>query len=317
MKQKILTYLDSDRGFASGKQLYATAPGRSLAFNNALNRMNDTPANCEKLHYELAKVAGITERHLGIILRNPVAEVKERGIEITNTSENTIKVEKPTFEKGIKGLAAIKEFAKEKGIEVEGKKRADFDLAVDAWFEANVVELGKALMKNETTVKFINSDELDKQSVKLHDQFPFLEEDDCPDVYKILVADMVTAYRKYKAAHPRLFDELTADERLEAVKAIVVPYKENKLIWDELEHYQANRKPLGKHPLLISAQRTADIVAMKTPELVKLQANLVNNINRNKKKLETLEGVKAIEKTALITDQETELHIVDTELKQR
>jgi len=316
MKQKIKTYLETDRGFSSGKQLYGISPGKSLAFNNALNRMNDTPGNCAKLHYELAKIAGITERHLGIIMRNPVVEASEEK-EVKVIADETVKVKKLTFGKGIKGLAAIKAFAKEKGIEVEGKKRADYDKDVDAWYEINLVKLQAALEKATAIKQFTASTELDKQSVKLHDQFPFLSEDDCPDVFKILTNELAVSYRKYKAAHPRLFEQLTADERLEAAKDVVVPYKENKAIWNELAHYQTNRKPLGEHPLVIAYLRQLEIKEMDAAQLAKLQSNISNNINRNKKALEKLEGKKADDKAALITSQETELRIVEVELKTR
>lgn len=357
MKQKIIDYFETDRDFTNGKALYGQLPGRSIAFNNALNRMTNTPANCEKLYYELAKLAGITERHVGIMLRKPVTKKEQivknlpkdesgsnsgtgtgpKGdqsekniLDIVSFDTKEVKellkilkehnitaVETPTFEKGLPGMHQRRAFVKANEIEVVGKKQTDFDTAINAWVKPQIIELISSRQKEAAVQLFDKSTSLDKQSVKLHDQFPFLSEDDCPDVYKILVADMVTAYRKYKEAHVRLFEELTAQERLEAAKDVMVPYKKNKAIWAELEHYQETRKSLAKHPTVKAYQRKLDIKAMNAAELAKLQKNITNNINRNKTALEKLDGDQAKRKTVLINDQEEELLFVETELKTR
>ena len=315
MKQQVITYLQTDRSFTSGKALYGTLPGKNLAFNNVLNRMSGTEVDCSKLHYEIAKCVGITERHLGIILRVAItAPKKQKVLSITPIVVQGSK--KPTFETGLKGFIQIKKFAKTNGISVEGTERPDFDTAVDAWWNAKLKNIESEL-KNSTTTLFIDSDEKDKQSVKLYDQFPFLLTDQCPDVYKVLTTDLATTYRKYKGAHPRLFELLTAEERLEAVKNIVDPYQENKVIWEELTHFQTEGKPLGKHLLVREYARHLEIKALNAEDLSKLQSNLTGNINRNKKKLEKLEGKKGKDKTLLITKQEKELHLVETELKTR
>lgn len=348
MKQKVITYLETDRGFASGKQLYPTLPGKNLAFVNALNRMNNIPANCAKLHYEMAKTVGITERHLGIILRKPLKEVEvkeEKGIKNINSnpkppavieldpnkvfgthpkelaeflkSKGVEFVFVPEFTKGLPGMAERKKFVEENNIEVTGRKAIDFDTAI---LQRSNIELAAAVQgyfKTETTQKFIDSPEKDKQSVKLFDQFPFLEEDDCLAVYKILTAELGISFRKYKAAHPHLFEQLTAEERLEAAKAVIVPYKENKAIWAELEHFQANRKPLGEHPLVKTHLREVEIKTMDTIPLTKLKTNLENSIRKHKKLLDELDGKKAKDKTQLINAKEEELYKVVSELKTR
>lgn len=350
MKEKVLNFLESDRGFASGKQLYGQLPGRSLAFNNSLNRMNDTKANCDKLYYELAKLVGITERHLRIILNKPLVElkvVKEKETPPSTGATNDagssdadilelgsfeakevsalleiIKEHKltsvvPVFEKGNPGMAQRRSFVKLNKIEVEGKKKADFDLAIATWFKPQIIDIISLAQKSVATQQFIASTENEKQSVKLHDQFPFLSEDDCPDVFIILVHTLVVTYRKYKAAHAVLFKQLTAPERLEAAKNVIVPYKQNKAIWAELEHYQTTGKPLGNEPSVKDYFHKVAIKAMNAADLAKLQKNLVGKINRNKVALEKLDGKNAEKKTVLINHQEEELRFVEVELKNR
>jgi len=320
MKDTVINYFKTDRGFASGKVLYGTLPGKSTAFNNALNRMTETPANIAKLHYELAKLVGINARLLGIMLRNPVVEVKDMEvvdpIDLTKNTA-TIKLEKPSFGKGAAGNRERKAFVKDKGIEVESGKTADLDKAINAWWDANVEKLQAELLKAPATKDFVSATTETKKTVKLFDKFPFLSADDCPQVFKTLVGELGASYRKYKEAHPHLFNDLTADERLEAAKDVVTPFKENKSIWAELKHYQEHGECLGKHELVKDYLRKEEIKALNGEGLAKLKHNLETNINRNKKALEGLDGKKADKKSKLITSQEEELRFVEVELKSR
>lgn len=321
MKTSVEQYFKTDRGFSSGKLLYNSLPGHSLAFKNALNRMTETPANINRLHYELAKVVGISERHLGIMLRQPLASVKDVVVNdpetVNSDSPNVLKLDKPTFAKGSKGNAQRKAFVKEKGITAKSGKTVDLDIAIDAWWNDNVEKLKAELVKTTAVNKFSASSSKAKQSVKLFDRFPFLSQDDCPQVFKTVVGELGVTYRKYTAAHANLFKDLTAEDRLEVVKDVVTPFEDNKTLWAELEHYQKHGECLGKHDLVKAYLRQQEIKDLDGEKLAKLKHNLETNINRNKKALNDLEGVAADKKAALITAQETELRFVEVELKSR
>lgn len=319
MKDKVTAYFKTDRGFASGKILYASLPGRSTAFVNALNRMTETPANIEKLHYQLGKVVGLTERHVNILLRQEVTDVNAIEVKAPKTVApiNAIVLEKPSFADGPEGNRERQAFVKEKGIEAASKKTVDLDAAIDAWWETNEEALKAEFEKEQSVKQFEAATEPQKKAVKLFDRFPFLSADSCPQVFKTLVGELGATYRKYKEAHTHLFDNLTVKERLEAAKAVVTPFKENKDIWAELEHYQSKGECLGKHPLVADFLRKEEIKAMNGEQLAKLQNNLITNINRNKKALDGLEGKKADAKAQLINTQEEELRFVEVELKAR
>ena len=124
-----------------------------------------------------------------------------------------------------------------------------------------------------------------KKSIRLRDEFPFLKEKDCPDPLKILVADMISAFDSYHAAHERLFSALTPEDFATASADVVENYLENREIWDELNHYKEKQEILGKHPIFERLIRFAEIAQMTGTELVKLQKSLENNIARNKKKI--------------------------------
>ena len=324
MKDKVVNYFKTDREFATGKALYGTLPGKSTAFNNALNRMTDTPANVAKLHYELGKLAGLKERAVGIMLRKPIVPAKDIDVVDENdlsknppTLPETLKIEKPTFGTGMPGNRERKSFIKEKGITAESGKTVDLDKAIDAWWDEKLAQFQKEIDKESATKDFASATPETKKTVKLFDRFTFLSQEDCPQVFKTLVGELGATYRKYKEAHAHLFDNLTIEDRLEAAKDVVTPFKENKAIWAELEHYQTKGECLGKLPLVAAYLRKETIKAMNGEQLAKLKHNLDTKINRNKKALEGLDGKKAKTKTKLINTQEEELRFVEVELKSR
>lgn len=72
MKDQVLNYFKTDRGFASGLALYSTLPGANRALAASLTRTGNSSKNVEQLHYDLAKLAGITELELKRIKLHPV-----------------------------------------------------------------------------------------------------------------------------------------------------------------------------------------------------------------------------------------------------
>ena len=157
-----------------------------------------------------------------------------------------------------------------------------------------------------------------RKTIRLRDEFPFLNAKDCPDEFKILVSDMISAYARYVDGHKRLFDALTEDELSTISQNVVEDYLENRLIWKELEFYKKEGKPLGEHPIWASQARILEIEAMSTPDLVKLQGNLRGNISKNKKWLAgNPEGDKAASWAKKIEDYGFDLTIVQATLGKR
>lgn len=121
--------------------------------------------------------------------------------------------------------------------------------------------------------------------IRLRDEFPFLKKDDCPYELKILVADRITAYHEYVAAHEELFTAENEEQLQQATESVVENYLENNEIFEELNFYKDNGKLLGKHPVFKQVDRMREIRAMATPDLVRLKKSLENNIARNKQKV--------------------------------
>ena len=147
-----------------------------------------------------------------------------------------------------------------------------------------------------------------KEKVRLWQQFPFLREKDCPDVFKILTADMITAYHAYMDAQPKLHEALTDEDRKAIADSVKENFTINKLVWDELEHYQANKQILGAHPIFEKQKEEEEIAALATPDLVKKIEALDRNVKRNtKKSKDEKKSTEDREKSAELAAKQQEL----------
>jgi hypothetical protein len=149
--------------------------------------------------------------------------------------------------------------------------------------------------------------------------FPFLNEADCPDKFKILVADMISAYYRYVAAHKRLFDCKDNDECYSIASEVMENYIQNRESWDELKHYQKHRKILGVNKLFKIEVWEREIKAMQESNLYGLydeMKHITNRIWRNKKAIQDQpESSVNEERQARIADYEIKLEMIKKQLK--
>ena len=101
-------------------------------------------------------------------------------------------------------------------------------------------------------------------------------ETDCPDELKILIADRITAYYAYIEAHAKLFNPQGSDDFALQTKLVIDNYKENRLIFEELNHYKMHRLILGKHPVFDWFKRAQEIRSMRVGDVVRTRANTIN-----------------------------------------
>lgn len=133
-----------------------------------------------------------------------------------------------------------------------------------------------AALVDPVKVKGVPRDE----RVVLRNEFPFLAEPGCPEEFKILVADMITAHSRYMRGHDRLFEVANKDNDtcFAAARETVENYIDNREMWEELEHYKKTGEILGKHRVFTDRKMREKIVAMGEDELEKF----VVNINRRR-----------------------------------
>jgi|GEM_PF-870411 len=114
----------------------------------------------------------------------------------------------------------------------------------------------------------------------LREEFPFLVRDDCPEEFKVLVADMITAHDRYVNAHPKTFAVANKDNEacFAVARVLVENYLNNRKCWNELEHYKKTGEILGEHELFAKRTRENELKEMPATELMALYRNLPRNI---------------------------------------
>lgn len=132
----------------------------------------------------------------------------------------------------------------------------------------------------------------EEKKIRFREKYPFLASADCPEVLKILVADMFTAYGKVRESHDLLLrtpDGEHGPETAKACETCVEEYLENRLIFDELSHYKEKGTLLGVHPKVKAAiggeDPDTDYATMDTAELVRKLNSALANVSKAKKKL--------------------------------
>jgi hypothetical protein len=140
---------------------------------------------------------------------------------------------------------------------------------------------------NEEILKSLNLEAVPEvvDGIGIREEYPFLNDENCPDVFKILVSDKISAYKSYAAAHAEILGVETsedAEERLyEIGKTALEKWQLNKEIKAELDFYRdSNGKILGKHPLLADLKMKQDVGEMSEADLVKARMNAQKSVSK-------------------------------------
>lgn len=162
--------------------------------------------------------------------------------------------------------------------------------------------------------------EMKKKVDGIRSKFPFLSDPSCPDVLKVLVADMFTAYGKYKDAHEKLQsmpDDADLIEAQKLARDTVEAYIENREIWEELEYYKENKELLGKCDKVKELLEAEDITKKDDTELLKALQSARAQISKAKTKLKNADE----DKKPLIQEQldkwEAQKALIEAEQERR
>lgn len=175
------------------------------------------------------------------------------------------------------------------------------------------------------------SQDLEKitQAKKIREEFSFLSNKNCPDEFKILVSDKITAYKDFCKSHKELVEkyfkgEISTETNIEEAEELqqlildsVENFELNRRIYEELEHYRDTGKILGNHPLLRHSLQQQQLEELSPIELVKRLDKNTYNIGRAKREIAKLKEEEAIEKRKeRIKNWEKENKIIE-ELKKK
>lgn len=140
-----------------------------------------------------------------------------------------------------------------------------------------------------------------KKFLRFRERFPFLNNPECPDVLKVAVADMFTAYGRYKEAHAKLAtmaDDADAEETAKLAEEVVENYLQDRELWAELEHYRDHGELLGKAKIVRQAIEKKSLSALTDVELFKQLHSAKTQISK----------AKAMAKKADADDSEAQQH---------
>lgn len=127
-----------------------------------------------------------------------------------------------------------------------------------------------------------------KKMIKFRDKYSFLNSPDCPDVLKILVADMFTAHAEYVAAHARLQElgDSASESAMDDCEKVISNYLENREILDELEYYREHGTILGKARKQQAQDEVEDLTLLSDIDLMKRYNSACVQVTKHKSKMD-------------------------------
>lgn len=259
MKQEILNWLQSPRVYLEGVRLYD-----QYGYNNILKRnfnRGQAEAMMNVLVYELGNLIGLNEHEVAKLPRKAASPKPAIKTAVTPVDE------------------LLMQLAESLGV------------TVDEVFsnEAKLTELTEAQQQavEKLAPAYAQVPETIKKVIRIREKYPFLRSQDCPEEFKIMVADMFTAYDNYREAYTLLSDKNTKDENLELAQAVVENYLANRAMWEELDYYLANGEILGNLPIFELLKLRKEISALSDMDLMKKLNTTKPNITKSKKAIET------------------------------
>jgi hypothetical protein len=209
-------------------------------------------------------------------------------------------------------------------VNIDGKLGVDFGILKqenenlaseneDLQYEKDELEEENEVLKDELeTLKSLPK--IDAKSIRV--EFPFLNEKECPDEFKILVADKITSWNEYLNCQVKLHEVeegtlVLSEKELADLAALTIDnFRENQKIYDELNAYAETGKVLGLHPIFKRLQLTREVEAMTPAQLNNYKGSSAKYFSYNRTSLAKAEKAKNMEKIELITNR-----VVERELK--
>lgn len=274
-QKEITAYLAGPRDFTEGVAFY-----QRFGTNLRLKRlfvMDDTLTTKEILFEELRKLAGLTELEFARLPRRaatpkPELNGKTANIIIFDDLRND-------------NEAVLKDLADSFGVTVDELVSPDFQERVLAMDENadRIEELADQL--DAARSKYAETPEPVRKMIRFREKYPFLNSPECPDVLKVLVADMFTSYDNYKSAHAHL--QTIANEDAVAAAAdcekVINEYLKNREIWDELEYYKEHGVVLGKAAKFRELEGPEDYTGLSEIDLMNQLRSAAVNESKHKK----------------------------------
>jgi hypothetical protein len=243
--------------FNEAFELYKKTPTKSKMAEMNYNRRGYNEQNLKNLLYDLQKENGITDVEVA-------NKIFTKAVNETSTTTSDLE----NFTDILTG----------RSINSLENKEGDF-----------IEELSKN-DKNPIQLEPLETDE--ESNKKIREDFPFLNEKDCPDVMYVIVGKRIVAYKNYQHLHAVLQKvnlgevEMTEEEKLQLTIECDEAFTENRILWDELEHYAKNKAILGKHVIFREHNIQKEVEEMTQEKLVNFRTSSVKYFHDQKVALE-------------------------------
>jgi hypothetical protein len=327
MKTKVIEFFQNlpeapHEQFNQAFVLYRESEGKNASVERAVNARGYSTSALDNLLYDLQKLHGITDVE-------KVAPVKVLKLEVgSDGEEGSLELDPNSEVPGTQEQTSDTDALKEENEELKSALRQAQDDGEDLQSEKEELESEKEDLQDENeelkaeveTLKL--APKLDAK--KLRVEFPFLNEKDCPDELKILMADKITAWNRYLSCQEELAKIESGEivetdlRKADLAKNAIDAFTENQKIYDELNAYQTTGKVLGSHPIFKKLQLTREVETMTNDELIKYKSASAKYFSDNKGLL--AKAVKAgnepriLEINTRVADREMKLALVNKKL---
>lgn len=282
MKEKVLAILNSDQSdsekFNALFSIYRNTQGRNESLVRYFNLQGFKKDTFDDLVYQIKKLVGVSDFDVATFERKDV-EAKTKHI----VSEIDIANNPELTDQGIST-----------GDEIEFNTHDDKD--------------------DETGGEEDNGK---KDPVSFREEYPFFNNPDVPEEFKILASDKITAFKILQKGHEILLaagngeSDLSEEELAVLATEVAEADELNALIKEEFDHYQETGEILGKHRIFSERNLVKKIEQMTGEDKSKRITNLGTYIRRDKKKLAEQTDPTEIEKWAKKVDEwELELKLI-------
>lgn len=213
-------------------------------------------------------------------------------------------------------LYDLKQLHQISDVEVKNYNKEELDPTEETTTEA----IEKTSTNSNEEIKTVETIETVDESKSIREEYPFLNDKDCPEELLIVVGKKIGAWKRYQELHAQIqnFDvEKDGEQTLTELTAqATAEYEDNQSLDLELKHYAEKKEVLAAHPSLVEFRIKKEVDTMSKDELHKYVNSSKTFFSRVPKDLEKFkddaEKIADIKKKA--ADRELKLTLVKNKL---
>lgn len=175
----------------------------------------------------------------------------------------------------------------------------------------------QSLLNAETDEKIlIITENSDVEPIR--NEFPFLNDENCPEVLLIAVGRKITAFNKEKELNAKIIalkeTNPESEELQELAEKAIHHFNENEKLYKELKHYGETGEILGEHELFAEYAFKKEVDAMSNKELIAYQNSSKKFFSTKNKELDKADELKSLEIQKAIDLRKIKLNMVNKKL---